>query len=115
MSIGGRHGARMLDLTLARAIAREKFSQASHAIRFRSRSQQHLAEIEIGHYLRQLKAELRIAELGLVQRLVFLERTQVIIRIEDTLADFREGLGRRPRRRNIPPRRANTVSRHSAG
>ncbi len=50
-------------------IAGEELGQPPHAIRFRPRGQQNLAEIEIRHHLRQLKTELRIAHLRLVQRL----------------------------------------------
>jgi hypothetical protein len=44
--------------------------------------------------LRQLKAELRIAQLRLVQRLGFVERAQIVVRIKDALANLRwDGVG----------------------
>ena len=60
MAVLRRYRARVLDLPGGENVGREEFSQAPHAVGFRTRRQQHLAEVEIRNQLRQLKAELRI-------------------------------------------------------
>ena len=60
MSVGGRDGAYVLNVTLARAVAWKKLRQSPHAVSLGTDGKQDLAEIDIRYHLRQLKAELRI-------------------------------------------------------
>src|SRR5689334_11083728 len=63
MAVSVREFLHLLGVSLALHVLGKEIRQLTDAFGFRSGSQQNLAEVQIGHKLRELKAELRVARL----------------------------------------------------